>query len=287
MAYSPKRLAQFVASTVEITHYTVPEDTFTIIKNVILANTYPSAVSMSMSLVPLGQGAGIENRIVPGVSIAGNSSISLDLSTVMAEGDFISASAAVDLAVAVTISGVEESGSGLSTGSELIPAIPVSTIWLTAAPSAPTSWMLCDGSAISRTTYAALFAAIGTTYGAGNGTTTFNLPNLKGRVPVGRDAADVDWDVLGETRGAKTHTLITAEMPVHTHVQNPHNHDFSTAATAMTNPQNSLIMGAGNPPTAVGGQIASATATNQNAGSGTAHNNIQPSIVLNYMIKVT
>jgi microcystin-dependent protein len=69
-----------------------------------------------------------------------------------------------------------------------------------------------------------LFAAIGTTYGAGDGSTTFNLPNLKGRVAVGRDAAQTEFDALGETGGAKTHTLTTAEMPSHTHVQNSHNH---------------------------------------------------------------
>jgi len=70
--------------------------------------------------------------------------------------------------------------------------------------AAPTGWLMCDGSAVSRATYAALFAVVGTTYGAGDGSTTFNVPNLKGRVAVGKDAAQAEFDVLGETGGTKT-----------------------------------------------------------------------------------
>ena len=101
---------------------------------------------------------------------------------------------------------------------------PAGVINMWATTTAPTSWLLCDGTAVSRTTYAALFTVISTTYGVGDGSTTFNVPNLKGKVPVGRDSADVSFDSMGETGGAKTHTLLTTEMPVHTHVQDSHNH---------------------------------------------------------------
>jgi microcystin-dependent protein len=74
----------------------------------------------------------------------------------------------------------------------------------------PTGFLLCDGSAVSRVTFSALFAVLGTTYGAGDGSTTFNLPNLKGRVPVGLDTSQTEFDVLGETGG---HKLLQA----HTH----------------------------------------------------------------------
>lgn len=90
--------------------------------------------------------------------------------------------------------------------------------------NAPSGWLLCDGAAVSRTTYAALFAAIGTAYGAGNGSTTFNVPDMRSRVPVGFDSGAGEFDALGETGGAKTHQLSSAEMPSHTHVQNAHNH---------------------------------------------------------------
>lgn len=81
----------------------------------------------------------------------------------------------------------------------------------------PTNWLLCDGSAVSRTTYAELFAVIGTSYGAGDGSTTFNLPNKKGRVSVGLDTNDTDFNSIGKKGGEKKHTLTTNEMPSHNH----------------------------------------------------------------------
>ena len=174
-----------------------------------------------------------------------------------------------------------------------------------AGATAPTGWLLCDGAAVSRTTFANLFTAIGTSYGAGNGSTTFNLPNLKGRVPVGRDAADTSFDALGETGGAKTHTLTESEMPSHTHLQNshnhtqnPHNHNFSyqgteyaswTAATGFGSNINFIVGNGTVAATSIANRTATnqeTTATNQNTGGGAAHNNLQPYIVMNYIIKV-
>lgn len=82
--------------------------------------------------------------------------------------------------------------------------VPAGCIMHTAAAVAPNGWLLCNGSNVSRSTYADLFAAIGTTFGAGNGTTTFTLPNLRGRVVVGVDSSQTEFDALGETGGAKT-----------------------------------------------------------------------------------
>ena len=73
--------------------------------------------------------------------------------------------------------------------------------------------MLCDGRAVSRTTYATLFQAIGTTYGAGDGSTTFNLPNLSERVPVGKSSKYA----LGSKGGSAINTLTVANLPAHTH----------------------------------------------------------------------
>lgn len=89
------------------------------------------------------------------------------------------------------------------------------TIWGTS--TAPTGWLICDGSAVSRSTYSALFGVLSTTYGAGNGSTTFNLPNLKGRVPVGRDASQTEFDTLTETGGSKTSALGVSNLPAHNH----------------------------------------------------------------------
>ncbi len=84
--------------------------------------------------------------------------------------------------------------------------IPAGLICAFGGATAPSGWLLCDGATVSRTAYAALFAALSTTYGAGDGSTTFGLPNLKGRMTVGRDAGQAEFNTLGETGGALTHT---------------------------------------------------------------------------------
>lgn len=95
---------------------------------------------------------------------------------------------------------------------------PAGVITQYGGTTAPTGWLLCQGQAISRVNalYTRLFTAIGTNYGIGDGSTTFNVPNLQGRIPVGKDAT-VEFDALGETGGSKTHTLTTANLPSHQH----------------------------------------------------------------------
>ena len=133
--------------------------------------------------------------------------------------------------------------------------------------SAPTGWLLCDGSAVSRTTYAALFAIIGTTYGSGDGSTTFNLPDLRTRVPAGYKSGDVNFGTIGGVGGEATHVLTTNEMP-------SHNHSYGA-----TGSQNNVA--GGGPftfqPTGSG--------TTGSAGGGAAHNNLQPYITINFIIK--
>jgi microcystin-dependent protein len=99
-----------------------------------------------------------------------------------------------------------------------------------AGAEAPTGWLLCDGSAVSRTAYAGLFAAIGEAFGAGDGSGTFNLPDLRGRAVFSPDAMGgtaagrLDGGALGDAGGAQTrdgatdgHVLTVAEMPAHSH----------------------------------------------------------------------
>lgn len=100
-------------------------------------------------------------------------------------------------------------------------------IYMFGGSVAPSGFLMCDGSAISRSTYADLFSSIGTTYGVGDGTTTFNLPDMSGRVPIG-----VSLDIaLGDFGGEETHTLLTNELPSHSHGIPSHGHTHTIKAT--------------------------------------------------------
>lgn len=96
----------------------------------------------------------------------------------------------------------EEIVTGTTGGGGIMPA---GALMPFAGSVAPVGWLLCDGQAVSRTAYAALFAAIGTTYGAGDGSTTFNLPNVKGRIIVGQDTGQAEFATRGGIGGAKGH----------------------------------------------------------------------------------
>ena len=192
-----------------------------------------------------------------------------------------------------------------------IASVPTGSMIPYAGTSAPDLFLMCQGQNVSRTTYANLFAIIGTTYGAGDGSTTFTLPNPNGRVPVGK-AASGTFATLGATGGSETHTLVSGEMPVHAHsIDHDHaaftsgndspDHSHSTTWTygathnsnggyaigAATTTYWSFGMGSGGASTRHQHNIDVPyySGTSGNAGSGSAHNNLQPYIVTNYIIK--
>lgn len=112
---------------------------------------------------------------------------------------------------------------GMTVDGVQVAGTPAGVLQMYAAAVAPTGWLLCDGSAVSRTTYAALFAVVGTSYGVGDGSTTFNLPNLTSAFPYGA--------APGSTGGAATHTH-TFDDGGHTHTSAAHSHALSDAGQA-------------------------------------------------------
>lgn len=160
---------------------------------------------------------------------------------------------------------------------------PLGRIEPFAGSTVPTGWLLCDGAAVSRSLYPGLFALIGTTYGAGNGTTTFNVPNARGRALVGRDASQTEFDTLGETGGAKTHTLTEAQMPSHTH--GPGAGTQFSAYGAGASRQTFATGGSWWVLTSTALADVSSAATTGSRGSGAPHNNLQPYLTVNYIIR--
>ena len=133
-----------------------------------------------------------------------------------------------------------------------------------AGAATPAGYLLCDGSSASRTAYAALFAAVGTIYGTGDGVTTFNVPDMRGMFPMGANLANAE----GSKGGEASHTLTASEMPNHTHAV------ANYAGIDNTN----LRINSGT----VAGQSGSATG---GAGGGLPHNNIPPFLAMNFIIK--
>lgn len=178
-----------------------------------------------------------------------------------------------------------------------IPYMPAGSLQLWAGTgSAPTGWLLCDGSAKSTTTYADLFAAIAYTYG-GSGS-SFNVPNCVGRVVSGKGSTSgLTTRSLGAKFGSETHSLTEAQMPRHTHngkvYLNAHGSvspiSDSTLGTTIEHENNSHTVSTTTSYDLSGltrQDYTGGTGSSQSASNGSAHNIIQPTIALNYIIKI-
>ena len=148
---------------------------------------------------------------------------------------------------------------------------PSGTVLAFSGSTVPTGYLLLNGQAVSRTTYAALFAIISTTFGAGDGSTTFNLPDCRGRVLVGV-STDSEFSALGKTGGSKTHTLTIDQIPSHSHAV--YNSGSNIVASGSSIGQEVL-----------GSSSSRGWYTGGQGGDG-SHNNLQPFIAMNYIVRI-
>ena len=183
-----------------------------------------------------------------------------------------------------------------------IEIFPVGMITPFGGSTGPYGWLICDGSEIQRDLYPILFKIIGTMYGNGDGSTTFNVPNLTGRIPVGRDSESTEFPSLGSQGGQKYVALSTSELPSHshgvtdpghTHNQTSLNDDFNNSAaganggyiTPFTTPSYPRSDSTGNVTWTNTINSNTTGLTVNNTGNGDAHLNIQPYTTVNYIIK--
>ena len=199
----------------------------------------------------------------------------------------VSGDATVDNAGAVTVSSLTDGATAATqTASDnstkvattayvdALASIPAGCITQYGGSAAPSGWLLCDGSVKNSdtdTTLAALYTAIGFTYG-GTGSDAFNLPDLQGNVPVGK-AASGTFDTLNNSGGTETHPLTESEMPAHSHTTTIKLYG-GTSSNATVIDQSPTSNSPGN-----------VTLTTSTAGSSSAHTNVQPYLVVNYIIK--
>jgi microcystin-dependent protein len=207
---------------------------------------------------------------------------------------------------------------GISAALSATGAVPVGVVNPFAGANAPAGWLLCFGQTISRTQYPVLFSTLGTTYGAGDGSTTFAIPDMRGRAVAGKDdmggtAASrltstilTASNTLGATGGAQTATIASGNLPVHTHSIN-HDHGAFNTTGGEGNHTHYTQGGAfgGSTPYLSGWNTEGAMRESSTAGAhnhsidlpafsgtsgdggfaNTALTNTQPTIVLNYIIK--
>jgi microcystin-dependent protein len=163
----------------------------------------------------------------------------------------------------------------------------IGEIRLFAFPRVPTGWNACDGSSLAISEYETLYTLIGTTYG-GNGTTTFNVPDLRGRVPISQGTVSGQPTyVLGQSAGEESHTLLDAEMPAHSHPLISTT-NAGTTKTPATNVHLATASPSGNlyaPPTGVAPYDIMGLSMTA-AGGSVSHNNVMPTLVGNFCISL-
>lgn len=187
----------------------------------------------------------------------------------------------------------------LTTSNSVFP-VGIMLPWGGPTSTGPAGWLFCNGQPISRTTYAALFAMLGTTFGAGDSSTTFNLPDCRGRVILGADnmggsfIGRVSGAVVTNSEGFEAHTLTVGEMATHSHGgttqamnrNQDHAHGVPVYnAGPLVDPQFFIVANPSTPNWATDNTPTPHTHSLSAAGSGSSHPNTQPWQAINIMIK--
>lgn len=173
-------------------------------------------------------------------------------------------------------------------GRLVIAGVPIGFMGSWPTAEAPENWIICNGQTLPIAQYTQLYSIIGTTFNTGGeGASGFRLPTASGRTVLYAGESDESGATehsVGELGGEETHALTAAEMPVHTHVQNAHQHFVSSQATAASGGDFSTYNLNTPIPPGVGTQVQATTAVNQNAGSGSAHSLLNPYVCVGYLI---
>ena len=246
--------------------------------NVALGKSAGSTITTGVDNVIIGEnadvsGAAASNQIVIGSSAvgAGDNTVQLgstSITNVKTSGTITAGAVTYPKTDGSANQVLKTDGSG-ALGWASVSSTPTGAITMFAAATPPSGWLTCDGSAVSRSTYSDLFSTIGTTYGAGDGSSTFNLPDFGGRGPIGYKSNNAKFDALNETGGAETHTLTVDEIPGHTHTYDKldggAHSDAGSGATTDYSSSNSRTSGS--------------------TGGGQAHNILDPYLTINFIIK--
>jgi microcystin-dependent protein len=222
-----------------------------------------------------------------------------DVSTTTLTATSITTSVVDASSITVTgnVSAAEYYGDGSNLTGIIIPSgsVPSGSIFPYAGITVPSGYLFCYGQAISRSTYSDLFSAIGTTYGSGDFTTTFNLPDLRGRVVAGQDdmggssanrltgaSGGVNGDTLGAAGGDEGHQLTEAELAAHTHSAGSYQTTIPTFANEEGSEQ---VLQRNTGVNQAAFTSYALTGSSGSTGSNAEHNNVQPTFILNYIIK--
>lgn len=199
---------------------------------------------------------------------------------------------------------VAEPSGGVVATVSVSSSTPVGTVLMFGSTTLPSGYLLCNGALISRLTYSDLFAVIGTTYGGGDGKTTFALPDFRSRVPVGSGAGTgLTNRALGATGGEENHLLTTNEMPSHSHgassgwMDRNSSHSHGMIIGGIDDKNFTGVGGqypvADGPGAWTNGTTTQAADTNHThsisvsaSGGGGSHNVMQPFLGMNFIIKV-